>query len=76
MTSKNFNDVILSFGNGFYGDEKLFRYTGQSGYVRKVPNKPAHIGLWHYQGIIVLKSGDPYLVSTQMHAGLLEKKLS
>ena len=31
--SKNFNNVILTFGNALSGDEKLFRYTGKSGFV-------------------------------------------
>eukprot|EP00957_Ditylum_brightwellii_P040900 3096520-Ditylum_brightwellii.AAC.1 len=61
MIFKTFNDVILSFDDGFSGYEKLFQYTRQSGYVRNVPNKSACIGLWHYQGSTVLKSGDPYL---------------
>eukprot|EP00957_Ditylum_brightwellii_P103875 7913039-Ditylum_brightwellii.AAC.1 len=43
--SENFYDAILFLGDSFSGDEKLFCYTGQSGYVRKVPNKPARIGL-------------------------------
>jgi hypothetical protein len=74
ILSENFYDAILSFGDSFSGDEKLFCYTGRSGYVRKFPNKPARIGLWHYQGCIILRSGKPYLVYTRMHAGLPEKK--
>ena len=31
--SKNFNNVIMTFGDALSGDEKLFRYTRKSGFV-------------------------------------------
>ena len=31
--SKNFNNVIMTFGDALSGDKKLFRYTGKSGFV-------------------------------------------
>ena len=39
---------VLKFGDYVSGDEKLFRYTGASGFVRMVINKPARLGLWMY----------------------------
>ena len=75
ILSSRFSNAIKSLGEGFSGDEKLFRFTGPSGYVRKVPNKPAKVGLWHYQGVVQLKSGLPYLLCTKMH-NVLKKDFS
>eukprot|EP00981_Chlorochromonas_danica_P008629 scaffold2247_cov346-Ochromonas_danica.AAC.2 len=46
-TSKR--SIVRQVGEFVAGDEKLFEYKGESGDVRKVPNKPARIGLWFYE---------------------------
>ena len=46
-------------------DEKLFRFTGKGRIVRKVPNKPARVGIWHYQAVVTLPGELPYLVYTE-----------
>ena len=43
--SDNFEAMISYMGDTLAGDEKLFRYTGNSGYVRMCPNKPAKMGI-------------------------------
>ena len=45
----------------------MFRFTGMGGIVRKVPSKPVRIGIWHYQGVVMLRNGDPILVCTRTH---------
>ena len=45
----------------------LFRFTGKGGIVRKVPNKPARVGIWHYQAVVTLPDELPYLVYTRVH---------
>ena len=47
------------------GDEKLFRLKG--GFVRKVPNNPAKVGISHYQVTVMLSNGEPFLVYTRVH---------
>eukprot|EP01039_Chlorochromonas_danica_P001417 gene1417-1542_t len=47
--SQNFQSIVRQVGEFVAGDEKLFEYKGESGDVRKVPNKPARIGLWFYE---------------------------
>ena len=65
--SSGFQDGLTYLGEVFAGDEKLFHFTGRSGMIRKVVNKPARIGLWHYQGAVYLESGLPYIVYTRAH---------
>lgn len=65
--SDNMSKQFQSFGDMISGDEKLYYYTGKSGYVRKVVSKPRSIGLWMYQACVSLKCGLPCLVYTRMH---------
>ena len=65
--SENMKNIFKTFGDMISGDEKLFFYTGMSGYVRKVITKPGSIGLWMYQACVPLKCGKPCLVYTRMH---------
>ena len=53
-------------GEVLCGDEKLFRFTGKGGIVRKGPNKPAKVGIWHYQGTVMYSNGEPFLVYTRV----------
>jgi hypothetical protein len=46
--SANLENSIVSIGQWVAGDEKLFKFTGKSHWVRLVPNKPDKIGLWSY----------------------------
>ena len=59
--------LLSSLGEILCGDEKLFRFTGKGGIVRKVPNKPAIVGIWHYQATVMLSNGEPFLEHTRVH---------
>lgn len=65
--STYFASLIDDFGEILAGDEKLFKFTGRSGLVRQVKNKPARLGLWHYQAVVLLRSGLPFLAWTRLH---------
>ena len=67
ILSKSFQDFLSVLGEVIAGDEKLFRFTGQSGIIRKCPNKPARIGIWHYQAVVYLLSGLPFVIYTKAH---------
>lgn len=60
--SRKFQSVVSALGEFVSGDEKLDHFTGNSGHIRKVPNKPARIGLWHYQLVGLLDTDKPYLL--------------
>ena len=68
--SENWNKAFRTFGDYASGDEKLFRYTGYSGFVRLVKSKPAGLGLWHFQLCIRLGNGKPFCVFSCMHSSL------
>ena len=42
--------------------KKLFRFIGKGGIVRKVPNKPAKVGIWHNKRTVMLSNPEPFLV--------------
>jgi hypothetical protein len=60
--SQNFQSILLSLGQFIAGDEKLFHLTGNSGYIRLVPNKPDKVGLWIYECMCQLSNGLPYML--------------
>lgn len=60
--SANFQSVVLALVEFVSGDEKLDHFTGNSGHIRKVPNKPAKIGIWHYQLVGLMDTDKPYLL--------------
>ena len=62
-----FQSLLKSLGEVLCGDERLFRFTGMGAIVRKVITKPARISIWHYQGVVTLPNGEPYLVYTRTH---------
>ena len=67
-------NMFLKFGDYVSGDEKLFRYTGASGFVRMVINKPARLGLWMFQAAVRLKCGLPCIVYSRMHSSCMNTK--
>ena len=50
-------EVFSSLGDRLSGDDFFFKFAGKSGYVRLVPNKPAKVGLWNFQGAIFFEMG-------------------
>lgn len=44
----NLLKLVVQLGEYVAGDEKLFHFTGNSGFIRLCPNKPDRIGLWNY----------------------------
>ena len=42
--------------------KSYFASQEKGGIVRKVPNKPAKVGIWHYRGTVMLSNGEPFLV--------------
>ena len=54
LLNRQLQRMLSSLGEVLCGDEKLFRFTGRGGIVRKVPRKPARIGIWHYQAVVQL----------------------
>jgi NADH:ubiquinone oxidoreductase subunit F (NADH-binding) len=65
--AKNFQSIVRKLGDYVAGDEKLDYFTGNSGYIRKVPNKPAKIGLWHYQLVVAkIVENTPYILDLKM----------
>ena len=71
--SENMDDMFFKFGDCVSGDEKLFRYTGSSGFLRLVKNKPARLGLWMFQAAIRLKCGLPCLIYTRIHCSCMNR---
>ena len=57
----NFRSSLSCIGQVFACDEKLFHFTGKSGYIRIVPQK-RDIGIWIYDGVCTLASGDHFLI--------------
>ena len=46
--------------------KSYFALQEKGGIVRKVPNKPAKVGIWYYQGTFMLSNGEPFLVNTRV----------
>jgi hypothetical protein len=66
LLSTNFQSVVSGLGEYVSCDEKLDLFTGNSGDIRKCPNKPAHIGLWHYQMVAKINEEIPCILDVQM----------
>ena len=60
--SDNCQGILRHIGDYVAGDKKLFHYTGETGYIMKVPSKPTRIGLWIYQLVCELENGLPFLI--------------
>ena len=65
--NRQLQSMLSSLGEVLCGDERLFRFFGRGGIVRKVPRRPARVGIWHYQAVVLLPTGDPYLAYTMVH---------
>lgn len=63
----NILDTIVELGEIVSGDEKLFEYRGESGYIRVCKAKHAQIGLWSYQLCGKLASDNPYSIYFRGH---------
>lgn len=64
--SSQFQSVVRELGEYVSCDEKLDHFTGNSGDIRKCPNKPAKIGLWHYQMVGKICEEIPFLLDIKM----------
>ena len=64
----NCQGILRHIGDYVAGDEKLYHYTGETGYIMKVPSKPAPIGLWIYQLVCELENRLPFLIHFRMMA--------
>ncbi len=65
----NFVSILSSIGQICSGDEKLFYFSGNSGDIRKCPQKADKIGLWFYQLCCSVAIGEhtyPYLMHTYL----------
>ena len=60
--SASFQALIFELGEFTSGDEKLDHFTGLSGDLRHVKNKPAQIGLWHYELVGKVNNKTAYLM--------------
>ena len=69
--SEFMGNMFLKFGVYVSGDEKLFHYTGASGFVRLVINNPAGLGLWMFQSAVCLKCGLLCIVYSRMHSSCM-----
>ena len=65
--NSNLSSAVARMGESAPGDEKLFHFTGNSGWIRKVPTKPDRIGSWNYELTIKLSCNLPYLIYTSTH---------
>ena len=63
----NFQAVIRHIGESVAGDEKLFYFAGESGWVRLIINKPGKLGLWFYELVGMTQGGHPFLLHTKLH---------
>lgn len=64
--SLNFQSIVLKLGQFVAGDEKLLRFTGNSGDIRLIITKPDRIGLWFYELCGSIANNRSYLLYTKM----------
>eukprot|EP00957_Ditylum_brightwellii_P064698 4910239-Ditylum_brightwellii.AAC.1 len=69
---ENMGNLFSAFGNAVPSGEKLFCYTGPSGYVRMVVSKPGKVGMWMFQVAVSLGCGLPCLIYIKMHTLCME----
>jgi hypothetical protein len=73
ILSLNFQSIIRELGEYVAGDEKLDYFTGNSGDIRKVPNKPAKISLWHYELVSKIDNKTSYMMD--VHTAHVHKQV-
>ena len=66
--STRFQGLLRNLGSTVSGDEKLFKFTGNSCYIKLVSSKPTRIGLWMYQLVAQLSNGLSILIHMSMLA--------
>ena len=62
----NFRSIVRELGEYVIGDEKLFYFTGNSGNIRLVITKPAHIGLWFYELVAAIDNYKSYMLDVKI----------
>ena len=67
LISKKFVELVLSLGQSVAGDEKLWRFTGNSGNIRLCISKPDKVGFWFYELCAMFSNGLPYMLQLLMH---------
>jgi hypothetical protein len=67
LLTENYLSKVVSLGQWVAGDEKLFKWTGESSWLRMCPNKDDYIGLWFYMLCGRLSSGKSFLLYTKSH---------
>ena len=70
----NFRSILSHIGRVLACDEKLFHFTGNSAYIRLIPQKLG-VGIWIYDATCVLENGDPYLVHCKQSVSLPAKQI-
>jgi hypothetical protein len=53
-------------------DEKLYKFTGNSGWIRSVPSKPSKIGHWIYEMVCTLHTGKPFLIYIRLQDSVVK----
>lgn len=66
LISRQFQSVIKHLGEHVSGDEILDHFTGNSGHIRLNKNKPAKIGLLHYELAVKVDDHHAYLLDMKM----------
>lgn len=49
-------------GEALAGDEKLFHFTGRCQHLKLVPAKKSRVGIWVFEGAIMLENNTPLLI--------------
>jgi hypothetical protein len=65
--SERFQEAVESLGQYVAGDEKLFKWTGESQWVRFCPGKDDKCGLWNYELCGLLENGLSFLIYVRWH---------
>jgi hypothetical protein len=73
---KNFQSLIASPGSCLCGDEKLLHFTGDSVFIKLVPNKPDKVGLWFFELVCRLPDNSTFLLHTKLHDGSPEANIT
>ena len=62
LLSSQYLKKVVSLGQWVAGDEKLFKWTGESGWLRMCLNKDDYIGFWNYMLTARLPTGKVFLI--------------
>ncbi len=68
-----FEDLVFYLGEYVAGDEKLWKFLGESGWLRKVLSKPDKIGHWFYELCLALSNGRSFLLNLKLHKAAEEE---